>query len=117
MSSDVAGGCQVRFEVAVGDFERFLLVGKGASAATQQCWHPCSSALTGPATRHTSRPRARATRRSTSGTDSAPRHPSPSRAARHCGRCGATQPDTGHQQDGRRQPVSAPHRSPRAFPA
>jgi site-specific recombinase XerD len=37
MSSDVAGGCQVRFEVAVGDFERFLLVGKGASAATQQC--------------------------------------------------------------------------------
>jgi site-specific recombinase XerC len=41
MSSDVAGGlagCQVRFEVAVGDFERFLLVGKGASAATQQCY-------------------------------------------------------------------------------
>ena len=38
MSSDVAGGCQVRFEVAVGDFERFLLVGKGASAATRQCY-------------------------------------------------------------------------------
>jgi hypothetical protein len=41
MSSDVAGGlagCQVRFEVAVGDFERFLMVGKGASAATQQCY-------------------------------------------------------------------------------
>jgi len=41
MSSDGAGGragCQVRFEVAVGDFERFLLVGKGASAATRQCY-------------------------------------------------------------------------------
>jgi hypothetical protein len=41
MSSDVAGsraGCQVRFEVAVGDFERFLMVGKGASVATQQCY-------------------------------------------------------------------------------
>jgi hypothetical protein len=38
MSSDVAGGCQVRFEVAVGDFERFLLAGKGASTATQQCY-------------------------------------------------------------------------------
>ena len=25
-------------EVAVGDFERFLLAGKGASAATQQCY-------------------------------------------------------------------------------
>ena len=41
VSSDVAGGlagCQVRFEVAVGDFERFLMVGKGASAATQECY-------------------------------------------------------------------------------
>jgi site-specific recombinase XerD len=41
MSSDVAGGpagSQVRFEVVVGDFERFLLVGKGASAATRQCY-------------------------------------------------------------------------------
>lgn len=38
MSSDVAGGragCQVRFEVAVGEFERFLLVGKGVSAAAR----------------------------------------------------------------------------------
>jgi site-specific recombinase XerC len=41
MSSDVAGGragCKIRFEVAVGDFERFLLVSKGASAATRQCY-------------------------------------------------------------------------------
>jgi hypothetical protein len=41
MSGDVAGGpagCQVRFEVAVGDFERFLLVGRGASTATRQCY-------------------------------------------------------------------------------
>jgi hypothetical protein len=41
MSSDVAGGPavgQVRFEVAVGDFERFLLVGKSASTATRQCY-------------------------------------------------------------------------------
>ena len=41
MSSDVAGGpagCQVRFDVAVGDFERFLLVGRGASTATRQCY-------------------------------------------------------------------------------
>jgi site-specific recombinase XerD len=41
MSSDLGGGpagCQVRFEVAVGDFERFLLVGKGASVATRQCY-------------------------------------------------------------------------------
>jgi hypothetical protein len=41
----------------------------------------CCVTRTVPATRHTLRPRARATRRSTSGTDSAPRHPSPSRAA------------------------------------
>jgi hypothetical protein len=41
MSSDVAGcpaGCQVRFEVAVDDFERFLLVGIAASPATRQCY-------------------------------------------------------------------------------
>lgn len=41
MSSDVAGGpvgCRVRFEVAISDFERFLLVGKGVSAATRECY-------------------------------------------------------------------------------
>jgi site-specific recombinase XerD len=41
MSSDLAGGtagCRVRFEVAVSDFERFLLAGKGVSAATRQCY-------------------------------------------------------------------------------
>lgn len=41
MSSDVAGGAvgsRVRFEVAIGDFERFLLVGKGVSATTRECY-------------------------------------------------------------------------------
>lgn len=41
MSSDLAGGtggCQVPVEVAVGDFGRFLLAGKGSSAATQECY-------------------------------------------------------------------------------
>ena len=41
MSSDVVGGsvgCRVRFEVAVTDFERFLLVGKGMSAGTRECY-------------------------------------------------------------------------------
>lgn len=41
MSSDVVGGsvgCRVRFEVAVTDFERFLLVGKGVSAGTRECY-------------------------------------------------------------------------------
>jgi len=41
MSSDVAGvvvGCRVRVEVAISDFERFLLVGKGVSAATRECY-------------------------------------------------------------------------------
>lgn len=41
MSSDVAGGAgeyRVRFEVAIGDFERYLLAGKGVSVATQECY-------------------------------------------------------------------------------
>jgi site-specific recombinase XerD len=41
MSSDVAGGStvyQVRFDVAVSDFERFLAAGKGASVATRECY-------------------------------------------------------------------------------
>jgi site-specific recombinase XerD len=41
MSSDLVGatvGCRIRFEVAVSDFERFLLAGKGASVATRQCY-------------------------------------------------------------------------------
>lgn len=41
MSSDLAGGtggCRVRVEVAVSDFERFLLAGKGMSAATRECY-------------------------------------------------------------------------------
>lgn len=41
MSSDLAGGtggCRVPVEVAVDDFGCFLLAGKGASAATQECY-------------------------------------------------------------------------------
>lgn len=41
MSSDGAGGvvgCRVRFEVAISDFDRFLLVGKGVSAGTRECY-------------------------------------------------------------------------------
>ena len=41
MSSDLAGGtvgCRVRVEVAVSGFERFLLAGKGVSAATRECY-------------------------------------------------------------------------------
>jgi site-specific recombinase XerD len=40
MCSDLAGtvGCRVRPEAAVNDFERFLLVGKGVSAATRECY-------------------------------------------------------------------------------
>jgi hypothetical protein len=40
MCSDLAGtvGCRVRLEVGVNDFERFLLVGKGVSAATRECF-------------------------------------------------------------------------------
>jgi integrase/recombinase XerD len=41
MNSDVVGGAvgsRVRFEVAIGGFERFLLVGKGVSAATRECY-------------------------------------------------------------------------------
>lgn len=41
MSSDLAGGtggCLIRVEVAVSDFERFLLAGKGASVATRECY-------------------------------------------------------------------------------
>jgi site-specific recombinase XerD len=37
-SSDGSGGCRVRLEVAVGDFERFLVAGKGVSAATRECY-------------------------------------------------------------------------------
>jgi site-specific recombinase XerD len=41
VSSDLAGGtggCRVPVEVAVCDFGRFLLAGKGASAATRECY-------------------------------------------------------------------------------
>jgi site-specific recombinase XerD len=41
MNSAVTGGsagCKVRFEVAVSDFEQFLLAGKGASVATRECY-------------------------------------------------------------------------------
>ena len=41
MSSDLAGGtggCRVPVEVALCDFGRFLLAGKGASAATRECY-------------------------------------------------------------------------------
>ncbi len=41
MSSDLSGGtggCRVPVEVAVCDFGRFLLAGKGASAATRECY-------------------------------------------------------------------------------
>jgi len=41
VSGDLAGGtggCRVRIEVAVSDFERFLLAGKGVSAATRECY-------------------------------------------------------------------------------
>ena len=34
----VTVGCRVRVEVAVSDFERFLLAGKGVSAATRECY-------------------------------------------------------------------------------
>ena len=37
-SSDGSGGCRVRLEVAVDDFERFLVAGKGVSAATRECY-------------------------------------------------------------------------------
>lgn len=37
-SSDGSGGCRVGLEVAVGDFERFLVAGKGVSAATRECY-------------------------------------------------------------------------------
>jgi site-specific recombinase XerD len=41
VSSDLAGGtggCRVPVEAAVCDFRRFLLAGKGASAATRECY-------------------------------------------------------------------------------
>jgi site-specific recombinase XerD len=41
VSIDFAGGtveCRVRVEVAVSGFERFLLAGKGVSAATRECY-------------------------------------------------------------------------------
>ena len=34
----VAGGRQVRLELAVNDFERFLSAGKGLSVATRECY-------------------------------------------------------------------------------
>lgn len=37
-SSDGCGGCQLRMEVAVSDFERFLTADKGVSVATRECY-------------------------------------------------------------------------------
>jgi site-specific recombinase XerD len=37
-SSDGSGGRRIRLEVAAGDFERFLVAGKGVSAATRECY-------------------------------------------------------------------------------
>lgn len=37
-SSDCPGGRRIRLEVAAGDFERFLMTGKGVSVATRQCY-------------------------------------------------------------------------------
>jgi hypothetical protein len=35
-SSDGSGGCRIRLEVAIGDFECFLTAGKGVSPATKE---------------------------------------------------------------------------------
>jgi hypothetical protein len=37
-SSDGSGGGRVGLEVAVGDFECFLVAGKGVSAAMRECY-------------------------------------------------------------------------------
>ncbi len=37
-SSDGCGGCQVRLELAVNDFEHFLSADKGLSVATRECY-------------------------------------------------------------------------------
>lgn len=37
-SGDGPSACRVRMEIAVGEFERFLVAGKGVSAVTRQCY-------------------------------------------------------------------------------
>jgi site-specific recombinase XerD len=37
-SSDCPGGCRIRVEAAAGDFECFLMTGKGVSVATRECY-------------------------------------------------------------------------------
>lgn len=37
-SSDCSGGRRIRVEVAAGDFERFLITGRGVSVATRECY-------------------------------------------------------------------------------